>query len=59
MIIVIATIIFLMYVIVKEHNERENKIKDIENRLEQYYIQREQRLIKSIKSRLRNNKVHP
>ncbi len=59
MIIVIATIIFLMYVIVKEHNKRENKIKDIENRLEQYYIQREQRLIKSIKSRLRNNKVHP
>ena len=48
-----------MYVIVKEHNEQKNKLKDIENRLEQYYIQKEQRLIKSIKSRLRNNKVHP
>jgi len=29
MIIVIATIIFLMYVIVKEHNEQKNKLKDI------------------------------
>ena len=45
MIVVVITIIgFILYNINKEHKENINKIKELEQRLNEYYKERERRL---------------
>jgi cell division protein FtsL len=60
----IVVSIFVMYMQNRKYNEDKNRITELENKLKEYYIQREHRINKGIRgievhtNRLRNEAIH-
>lgn len=56
--ILIITIVLIAWIINRQMNRDIQRIREIENRLDQYYKEREERIIKGIKKGIRNKNTH-